>query len=92
MFFLNCCLTRREIRGALMVVLSFPELKNLGVRFSRQHIRRLVKAGKFPAPIKIGENTNAWLESEIDRYLKDRIAERDAKQSHRARQVGKPQG
>jgi prophage regulatory protein len=61
-----------------MVVLSFPELGERGIRFTRQHLHRLIRAGKFPAPIKIGENTNAWVEPEIDQYMKDRIAARDA--------------
>jgi prophage regulatory protein len=61
-----------------MVVLSFPELRERGIRFTRQHLHRLIRAGKFPAPIKIGEDTNAWVEPEIDQYMKERIAARDA--------------
>jgi prophage regulatory protein len=61
-----------------MRMLSKHELEKKGIPFSRQHIHRLVKAGKFPRPVKIGENTNAWPEPEIEQYLKDRIAARDA--------------
>jgi prophage regulatory protein len=61
-----------------MKVLGDEGLREKGISFSRQHRQRLIKAGKFPAPIKIGSNTNAWVEPEIDEYLKDRIAERDA--------------
>ena len=46
--------------------------------FTRQHIHRLIKQGKFPPPVKLGENTNAWPEDEIDAYLKACIAKRDA--------------
>jgi prophage regulatory protein len=53
-------------------------LKEKGIRFSRQHIHRLIKANKFPRPAKIGTNTNAWPEQEIDQYLRDCIAKRDA--------------
>lgn len=61
-----------------MRVLSASELKSVkGIKFSRQHIHRLVVAGRFPKPIKIGENTNAWLETEIDEYLSGCIAARD---------------
>jgi prophage regulatory protein len=60
-----------------MRVLSLLELKSVkGIKFSRQHLHRLVKAGKFPAPIKLGENTNGWVEREIDEYLNSRIAAR----------------
>jgi prophage regulatory protein len=68
-----------------MKMLSIGELKTeKGIKFSRQHIHKLVSAGKFPRPIKIGENTNAWPEHEIDAYLKDRIRERDAQQTEAA--------
>jgi prophage regulatory protein len=50
-----------------------------GIRFSRQHRHRLVAEGKFPAPVKLGEATNAWVESKIDAWLEAKIAERDAR-------------
>jgi prophage regulatory protein len=60
-------------------LLSPDELKDLkGIRFSRQHLHRLIKAGRFPKPVKLGESTNGWVESEIDQYIEDLIAERDA--------------
>ncbi len=61
-----------------MRMLDLSDLRAKGIKFSRQHIRRLIVAGKFPKPAKLGENTNAWPEAEIEQYLKDRIAERDA--------------
>ena len=57
-----------------MKLLSFPELKTVkGVPFSRQHVARLVAAGKFPAPVKLGEATNAWVEAELDEWLDARV-------------------
>ena len=61
-----------------MRVLDLSDLWDKGIKFSRQHIHRLVAARKFPPPVKIGENTNAWLEPEIDAYLEDCVAKRDA--------------
>jgi prophage regulatory protein len=62
-----------------MKLLSFPELKTeKGIRFSKQWIWRLVKAGQFPAPVKIGASTNGFVESEIDAWIAARIHERDA--------------
>ena len=49
-----------------------------GIKWSRQHLHRRVKEKKSPAPIKVGENTNAWIESEVDAYIEHCIAERDA--------------
>ena len=60
--------------------LRYGDLKPLkGIPFSRQHIRRLQKALKFPLSVSFGDNTEVFLEEEIDRWTADRIAERDAK-------------
>ena len=42
------------------------------------HLMRLVKAGKFPAPIRIGGNSVAFVEDEVIAWQEARIAERDA--------------
>ena len=60
-----------------MRMLDLEGLRAKGIKFSRQHLHRLIAAQKFPKPVKLGENTNAWPESEIDQYLADRIAARD---------------
>jgi prophage regulatory protein len=60
-----------------MRMLDRDGLRAKGIPFSRPHLHRLIAAGKFPRPIKIGEGTNAWVEAEIDAYLESRIAERD---------------
>ena len=62
-------------------ILSLSDLRELGIYYSRVHIYRLVKAGKFPAPIKVGQNRIGWVESEIDEWLNAKIAERDAKEA-----------
>lgn len=61
-----------------MKVLGLDDLKGRGIPFSRQHIHRLIRQGKFPRPFKIGDRTNGWTDEEIDQYLKTRIAERDS--------------
>jgi prophage regulatory protein len=66
-------------RGDHNELLSSQDLREKkGIRFTRQHLHRLVKDGKFPAPIKVGENTNAWVEPEIDTYIERCISKRDA--------------
>jgi prophage regulatory protein len=62
-------------------VLSFKDLRERGISYSRVHIHRLVGAGKFPRPIKIGANRTAWLERELDDWLDAKIAERDARKA-----------
>ena len=62
--------------------LHYPDLKSRGIRFSRQHIFNLAKAGRFPAPVNIGDATIGFVESEIDAWAADRVAARDAKHAH----------
>lgn len=61
-----------------MRLLSFVELKSVkGIAYSKAHVHRLIRVGKFPRPIKLGENRNAWIESEIDSHIESKIMERD---------------
>jgi prophage regulatory protein len=63
--------------------LAFPDLSEKGIPFTRQHIARLIKQGRFPAPIKFGVGTNRWIASEIDAWIAQRKAERDAELTRR---------
>jgi prophage regulatory protein len=47
---------------------------------SRSSIYAAVQAGDFPRPVKIGARSSAWLESEINIWIRDRITERDSSQ------------
>jgi len=67
--------------GVRLRILSLNDLRERGILYSRVHIGRLVKAGRFPAPIKVGQNRIGWVESEIDEWLNAKIAERDAKEA-----------
>jgi len=44
------------------------------VDYSAMHLWRLEKAGKFPKRIKIGPNSVAWVEAEVDDWIAARIA------------------
>jgi predicted DNA-binding transcriptional regulator AlpA len=58
-------------RGALPPLLvTFPELKSIfGVPWCRDHVRRLVREGKFPAPIAISEARIAWRSADVEAWL-----------------------
>ena len=49
-------------------LLRWSELKGR-VPKSRTQVWRDIRAGKFPAPVRIGVNSVAWFEDEIDAYL-----------------------
>lgn len=44
---------------------------------SRAAIYEAIRAGTFPSPVPIGTNSVAWLEEEIDRWIAERLIERD---------------
>jgi prophage regulatory protein len=59
-------------------LLSYAVLKSeKGVSYSKQHLKRLEEAGAFPRRVPIGENRYAWIESEVDGWLEQKIAARD---------------
>jgi prophage regulatory protein len=60
-----------------MRLIEFNGLRNKGIPHGRVQIWRKVKAGDFPAPVKIGHR-NAWVESEVDQWIVARIRERDS--------------
>jgi prophage regulatory protein len=60
-------------------ILSTQDLSDKGIKFSRQHRHRLIREGRFPVPVKIGDATNGFIEAEIDAWIEAKIAERDAR-------------
>jgi len=44
----------------------------------RSSVYALVAAGYFPKPVKLSERSSAWIVKEVDSWIADRIAERDA--------------
>ena len=55
------------------------ELKTVcGIPYSPQHIQRLENAGRFPKRIKLGMNRVAWLLTEVEAWIDERVAQRDA--------------
>ena len=43
----------------------------------KSQVYKLVKQGRFPKPIKLGERGSGWLTSEIDAWLQSRVDIRD---------------
>jgi len=62
-----------------MKLLPFSALKTeKGIGYSRVHLARLIEAGKFPKPIAVGGNRIAFIESEIDDWIRAKMDEREA--------------
>lgn len=62
--------------------LRFPELKELkGIPWSRMHIDRLEKAGKFPRRVRLSEATVGWVEAEIDAFAENLAKHREVSEA-----------
>ena len=48
------------------------------VLYSAAHIARLEAAGRFPLRVVLGQSRVGWLESEIDEWIAEMVARRDA--------------
>jgi prophage regulatory protein len=59
-------------------LIRFPEVKSRTGIDSRQHARKLAERGEFPAPVTFGKRAIAWVDAEIDEWVRQRIAERQA--------------
>jgi prophage regulatory protein len=60
-------------------LISYEDLKSKGIPYSKPHLWRLEKQGKFPKRVPIGAGRYAYVEEEIDAYIAQKIAERDAR-------------
>jgi prophage regulatory protein len=58
----------------LLKLAEVMEITALG----RASIYQQVKRGTFPKPIKLGRRSTAWPASEIQAWIRDRIAARNA--------------
>jgi predicted DNA-binding transcriptional regulator AlpA len=71
--------------------LSYADLVDRGIRFSRPHLRRLENSGDFPARVELGfgngvQTSAAWVAVEIERWEDSRIAHRDERLRLRTKQ------
>jgi prophage regulatory protein len=60
------------------------------VGFKRNKLYDLINAGAFPKPVKIGP-ISVWPEDEVDAWVRERIAERDAGASPVRRRSASPE-
>lgn len=56
--------------------LRLPEVMKI-TALRRSNVYKLMALGKFPKSFKITERSCAWLKSEVEEWLQQRIAKRD---------------
>lgn len=61
-----------------MKLLSKREVREK-VLYSPAHIARLEAEGLFPRRVQLGVGRVGWVDEEVENWIKDRIARRDAR-------------
>ncbi len=56
--------------------LRLPAVK-ITTGLGRSQIYEMIKGGTFPAPVKLTRRAVGWLQSEVQRWIEARKAERD---------------
>lgn len=55
-------------------LLRITQLPDFGIPYSRVHLARMAKEGKFPAPIKLSHKCIVWRASAIEAWIAEREA------------------
>ena len=61
-----------------MILLPYESLRSKGITLSKCQIWRLEKVGRFPRRVRPSAGRVAWIEAEVDQYLRDRVSMRPA--------------
>jgi prophage regulatory protein len=72
------CESQTGDRQMAPLLIPYEALKAKCIMYSKPHLWRLEKAGKFPKRVSVGTSRYGYVEDEIDAYIADRIAARDA--------------
>jgi predicted DNA-binding transcriptional regulator AlpA len=49
-------------------LLTFPDLRDHGIKYTRVHLNRLMARGQFPQAIWLSPNRKVWLAREIEEF------------------------
>jgi predicted DNA-binding transcriptional regulator AlpA len=60
-------MTTAQTPGRIFTLRTLPEK---GISFSNQHLRRLIRLGKFPPPFYLSDRRPAWTEAALDAWIK----------------------
>ena len=58
--------------------LMLPQVREI-VPYSASHIWRLERSGQFPQRVRLGGNRVAWLQSEVNNWVENKLASRNDK-------------
>ena len=60
-----------------MRLIPYDALADRGIPYSKIQIWRLERDGRFPRRVSVGPQRYAWIETEIDQYIAERVRMRD---------------
>jgi hypothetical protein len=55
----------------------YCDLKPAGVPFTRKHVTTLEKRGEFPQHFDLGQHSIAWVATEVDAWVENKIRRRN---------------
>ena len=64
-------------------LMSFDELWDRGITYSKEHLRRLEADGLFPVRVELSAARVAWVEEEINQWIQERMENRPARPGNR---------
>jgi prophage regulatory protein len=68
---------RPSVEGETMKIIRFDEvMAKTGLKHSALY--NLMAQGSFPKPVPLGLKARGWLESEVNDWIANRVAERDS--------------
>lgn len=59
-----------------MKLINYNQLRERGVPYTREHLRRLIADQQFPAPVPLSKKRIAWIEDEVSAWIAEAIARR----------------
>lgn len=59
-----------------MSLIPLSKLPDKGILYSRNYIDRLIREHRFPKPVFLSPRRRAFVEAELDDWIKQRVAER----------------
>jgi prophage regulatory protein len=71
-----------QMSNAGTKLISYKQLAKMGVPFCRNHLRRMMSTGKFPAAVQISERRIAWVEGEVREWIAARLTARNVAGRH----------
>ena len=72
--------TVQHLPDKSFILLSYDDLRVMGIRYCREQLRRLERDRKFPRRLRFSSARIAWLQHEIFEWIDERAEERETRE------------